>query len=148
MGAALPHWLEGSAAVLCVAGPHAIPVSTALRAGEERLVFALGVGRATLAKLRKDPGAALCLMAEGVAFTAHGRAEVIREPMEVGPLAALELRVEHVQDHLADTCRTTSPTGAPRCWPPRRGAGVRREPPRPTAASGSSSPPWPRSGRR
>ena len=102
MGAALPHWLEGSAAVLCVAGPHAIPVSTALRAGEERLVFALGVGRATLAKLRKDPGAALCLMAEGVAFTAYGRAEVIREPMEVGPLAALELRVEHVQDHLAD----------------------------------------------
>jgi hypothetical protein len=102
MSASLPHWPEGSAAVLCVTGPHAIPVSTALRAGEQRLVFALGGSRATLATLRESPSAALCLMAEGVAFTAHGRTEVIREPMEVGPLAALELRVEHVQDHLAD----------------------------------------------
>lgn len=88
--------------MLCVAGPHAIPLSTALRAGEQRLVFALGGRRATLTRLREDPRAALCLMAEGVAFTAHGHAEVLREPMEVGPLAALELRVEQVQDHLAD----------------------------------------------
>lgn len=98
----LPHWPEGSAGVLCVVGPHAIPVSTAVRAADDRLLFALGGRRGTLTRLREDPGAALCLMAEGVAFTAHGRAEVLREPMEVGPLAALELRVEHVQDHLAD----------------------------------------------
>jgi hypothetical protein len=41
-------------------------------------------------------------MCEGAAFTAHGRAEVVREPMEVGPLAAVALTVARVQDHLAD----------------------------------------------
>ena len=35
----LPHWEQGTPAVLCVAGPHAIPVSTAVR--DEVLV---GVG--------------------------------------------------------------------------------------------------------
>ena len=98
----LPHWAEGSAAVLAVGGPHAIPISTALRAADDRILFALGARRRTLELLRDDPRAALCLMAEGAAFTAHGRATVIREPLEAVPLAALELRVETVQDHLAD----------------------------------------------
>jgi len=74
--AQLPHWPPGTAAVLCVAGPHAIPVSTAIRAGDDRLVFALGRRRDALARLREE--------------------------LERIPLAALELRVERVQDHLAD----------------------------------------------
>jgi len=100
--AQLPHWPPGTAAVLCVAGPHAIPVSTAIRAGDDRLVFALGRRRDALARLREDPRAALCMLAEGLAFTAHGEISVLREELERIPLAALELRVERVQDHLAD----------------------------------------------
>ena len=102
MTPSLPHWPEGSAGVLCACGPHAIPVSTAVRAGERRLLFALGGRRDALARLREYPRAAFCLMSEGVAFTARGRAAVVREPMEAGPMVAVALEVEHVQDHLAD----------------------------------------------
>ena len=126
----LPHWPAGSAAVLCVAGPHPIPVSTAVRAGDDRLVFALGGRREALARLREDPTAALCLMAEGVAFTAHGHAAPVREPMEVGPMVAVELRVERVQDHLADG-RTEMMGPPPWRWREQRAAeldrGVREE---------------------
>ena len=88
--AQLPHWPPGTAAVLCVAGPHAIPVSTAIRAGDDRLVFALGRRRDALARLREDPRAALCMLAEGLAFTAHGEISVLREELERIPLAALD----------------------------------------------------------
>lgn len=101
-GKALPQWPEGTAAVLCVAGPHAIPISTAVRAADDRLLFALGRRRATLARLREQPRAALCVLAEGLAFTAHGEVSVLREQLEPIPVAALELRVDRVQDHLAD----------------------------------------------
>ena len=40
----LPHWEQGTPGVLCVAGPHAIPISTAVRGSDSRLVFALGDG--------------------------------------------------------------------------------------------------------
>ena len=71
----LPSWPPGTAAVLCVAGPHAIPVSTAIRAGDRRVLLALGGRRETLRRLRdEDPAAALCVMAEGLAFTAKGQA--------------------------------------------------------------------------
>src|SRR5205085_9645901 len=100
----LPEWPRGTPAVLCAAGPHAIPVSTAQRAGEERIVFALGHGRDTLAILREDPRAALCVLAEGAAFTAYGRVQVLREELAAAEhVAALELEVEHVKDHLADS---------------------------------------------
>ncbi len=98
----LPHWPEGTAAVLCTAGPHAIPVSTPTRVDGGRLLFALGPRREALRLLRDDARAALCVMAPGVAFTAHGRVTVLREEMEDVPITALELRVERVQDHLAD----------------------------------------------
>jgi len=99
----LPHWEQGAAAVLCVAGPHAIPVSTAVRSADDRIVLALGGGRETLARLRAEPAAALCLLAEGLAFTAHCEARVVREELECAPgVAAVELRVDRVQDHLAD----------------------------------------------
>jgi Pyridoxamine 5'-phosphate oxidase len=99
----LPHCEPGTPAVLSVSGPHAIPVSTAARASGDRIVFALARRRDTLARLREDPRAALCLMGEGIAFTAVGAVQVVREELGASPhVAALELRVTHVQDHLAD----------------------------------------------
>jgi hypothetical protein len=99
----LPDWERGTPGILCVAGPRAIPISTAVRAGDERLLFALARGRETLATLRADPRAAFCVLGAGVAFTAHGEVSVVREELESAPtVAGLELRVERVQDHLAD----------------------------------------------
>lgn len=112
---ALPEWRPGTPGVLCVAGPHAIPVSTAVRGGELRVLLALGQGRETLARLREDARAAFCLLAEGLAFTAYGLAAVIREQLEAAPVAAVELRVDRVQDHLADG-RTLMLDGARWRW--------------------------------
>ena len=100
----LPSWPPGTAAVLCVAGPHAIPVSTAIRAGDRRVLLALGGRRETLRRLRdEDPAAALCVMAEGLAFTAKGDARVIQEGVEAAPaLVVVELAVTELVDHLAD----------------------------------------------
>jgi hypothetical protein len=89
--------------VLCVAGPHAIPVSTYVRADNGRILVALGGRRETLARLREDPRAAFCVLGNGVAFTAHCAAAVVRESLAAAPAnVAVELRVERVQDHLAD----------------------------------------------
>ena len=99
----LPHWEPGTPAVLCVHGPHAIPVSTAHRADPMRIVFALARRRDSLARLREHPAVALCVLGEGVAFTAEGEAAVLREELGASPhVAAIELRVTRVQDHLAD----------------------------------------------
>ena len=112
----LPEWPRGTPGVLCTNGPHAIPVSTAVRAGERRVVLGLGRGRETLAILRDDPRAALCLLGPGAAFTAYGSARVIREELESAPqVAAVELGVEDVQDHLADS-RTEVLDGARWRW--------------------------------
>ena len=88
--------------MLVVAGSHAIPVSTATRAGDRRLLFALGRRRETLVRLREDPTATLCVLAEGVAFSAYGEASVLREQLESVPVVAVELRVARIQDHLSD----------------------------------------------
>lgn len=113
---ALPHWDPGTPAILCVAGPHAIPVSTAVRDGDDRLLFALGRTRDTLQCLRDDSRAAFCLLGEGVAFTAHGYASVVAEQLEASErVVAVELRVERVQDHLADG-RTEMLDGARWRW--------------------------------
>ncbi len=104
----LPEWEEGTAGVLCAAGPHPIPVSTAVRAGDDRLLFALAPGRETLARLREDPRAAFLLMAEGLAFTAHGVVSILREEMKAGTVG-LELRVDRVQDHLDERTELLSP---------------------------------------
>jgi hypothetical protein len=111
----LPEWEPGTPAVLVAGGPHAIPVSTAVRRDDRRVVFALGQGRAMLATLRKDPSAALCVLGAGVAFTAYGRAAVVRESLDAAPVAAVELRVDRVQDHLADG-RTQMLDGARYEW--------------------------------
>ena len=116
----LPEWERGTPAVLCASGPHAIPVSTAVRAGNDRLVFALAASRETLTRLRGDPRAAFCLLGEHVAFTAYGQAGVVREELEAAPsVAAVELRVERVQDHLADG-RTVMLDGARWEWADER----------------------------
>jgi hypothetical protein len=111
----LPEWEPGTPAVLIVAGPHAIPVSTSLRRAEARVVFALGRRRETLERLRADPAAALCVLGRGVAFTAYGEAVVLREELDAAPVAAVELRVDRVQDHLADG-RTEMLEGARYDW--------------------------------
>jgi hypothetical protein len=113
---ALPHWERGTPAILCVAGPHPIPVSTSVRAGDERVLLALGRERETLERLRDDSRAALCLLGKGVAFTAHGYASVIAERLAASDrVVAVELRVERVQDHLADG-RTAIVDGARWRW--------------------------------
>jgi hypothetical protein len=112
----LPRWKRGTPAVLCVAGPHPIPITAFLRAADDRVLLALGRRRETLRRLREDPGAALLLMGEGLAFTAHGRARVVAEQLDAADtVVAVELQVERVQDHLADG-RTEMVDGARWRW--------------------------------
>jgi hypothetical protein len=112
----LPRWERGTPAVLCVAGPHPIPITAYLRAGDDRLLLALGRKRDTLRRLRDDPSVALLLMGEGLAFTAHGQARVIAERLDAtDTVVAVELRVERVQNHLADG-RTEMLDGARWRW--------------------------------
>ena len=99
----LPEWPPGTVAILSTGAgdPHAIPVSTAVRAGPRAILFALSLRRESLARLRDDPSCALTLLAAGdVAVTALGRASVVQEPMTVSDrVAALRLDVERIQDH-------------------------------------------------
>jgi hypothetical protein len=112
----LPEWERGTPAVLCVAGPHPIPISAFLRAGDDRLLVALGRRRETLRRLREDSAVALLVMGPGLAFTAHGRARVIAEELAAADtVVAVELLVERVQDHLADG-RTEMLDGARWRW--------------------------------
>jgi hypothetical protein len=112
----LPRWERGTPAILCVAGPHPIPVTTTIRAGDRRVLLALGRDRETLRRLREDPRVSLCLLGAGMAFTAHGHAQVIAEQLEASDrVVAVELRVERVQDHLADG-RTEMLDGARWRW--------------------------------
>lgn len=121
----LPSWPEGTPAVLSVAGPRLIPVSTAVRAGDARILFALGGRRETLARLRRDATCALCVIADGVAFTAEGSAAVLLEEMRSNAgVAALELHAERLHDHLADG-RTEIIAGARWRW--REGADAERD---------------------
>jgi hypothetical protein len=99
----LPDWTPGTPGVLCPVGPHPIPVSTAVRAGDRRVLMALGRRREALRRLREDPAAAFCLLGEGAAFTAFGRATVVAEELEAADtVVAVALEVERIQDHLAD----------------------------------------------
>jgi hypothetical protein len=112
----LPEWERGTPAVLCVAGPHPIPITAYLRAGDDRVLLALGRRRETLRRLREDPSVALLLMGAGLAFTAHGRARVIAEELgSTDTVVAVELHVDRVQNHLADE-RTEMLDGARWRW--------------------------------
>jgi hypothetical protein len=99
----LPEWDAGTVAILSTGAgePHAIPVSTAVRAGPRRVLIALALRRESLARLREDPRCALTLMAGGdVACTALARATILREPMTVSDrVAAVALDVDAIQDH-------------------------------------------------
>jgi hypothetical protein len=95
-------WDDGTVAVLSTGGgpPHAIPVSTCVRAGPAAVLLALALRRESLARLRADPAVALTLMAAGVACTALGRAQVVREPMAISDrVAAVLIEVDEIQDH-------------------------------------------------
>jgi hypothetical protein len=99
----LPTWPPGTPAILVVSGLHAIPVSSYVRRGDDRVLLAVGSRRETLARLRADSAAAFCVIAKGAAFTAYCGAAIARESMTTAPgNTAVELHVEHVQDHLAD----------------------------------------------
>jgi hypothetical protein len=123
----LPRWERGTPGVLCAAGPHPIPVSTAVRVGDDRVLLALGSARETLARLREDPRAALCILGREVAFTAYGRASVRSEELQASAdVVAVEIRVESIQDHLADS-RTEMLDGARWRWREDRFAAAERE---------------------
>ena len=111
----LPDWPAGTVLVLATAGsgggPHAIPVSAAVRAGDRRVLLGLATGRESLARLRADPRVALSVLAAGdVAVTAHGRARVLDEELVAG-VAAVEVAVELVQDHNRPTFLIESGVG-------------------------------------
>jgi Pyridoxamine 5'-phosphate oxidase len=93
-------WPAGTVAILATAGPHAIPVSTAMRAGPDAVLLALGPGRGSLARLREDPRCALAIVAEGIAVTLRGRATVVGE---AAGTVAVRLEVEAVDDHAQPT---------------------------------------------
>ena len=101
--AALPDWTPGTVAVLSTGAgaPHAIPVSTGVRAGDRRVVLALARRRESLARLRQDPRCALTILAGGdVAVTAQGTARVIADPLSISDrVAAVALDVDRIQDH-------------------------------------------------
>jgi hypothetical protein len=50
----LPHWPDGTVAVLTTRPGHAIPVSLVRRAGDRRLAVGLAARRASLRNLRQD----------------------------------------------------------------------------------------------
>jgi hypothetical protein len=102
---ALPRWPPGTVLVLATQGdgPHAIPVSAAVRSGDDGVVLALAASRGSLARLRADPRVALLVLAAGdVAVTLHGRAEVIDEALVDG-VVAVRIGVEAVADHRRPT---------------------------------------------
>src|SRR3954463_656456 len=98
----LPDWEPGTVCVLSTGGgaPHAIPVSTAVRAGERRVLLALAARRESLARLRADPRCALTIVAADVAVTAHATATVVAEGLDVASdVAAVALDVHAIDDH-------------------------------------------------
>lgn len=81
--------------------PHAIPVSTGVRAGPRLVLIALALRRDSLRRLREEPRAALTILSAGdVAVTAHAQTRIVEDPMAVSDrVAAVALHVDRVQDH-------------------------------------------------
>jgi hypothetical protein len=100
----LPDWPDGTVATLSTGAgePHAIPVSTIVRAGDRALLFVLARRRESLARLREDPRCALTILAAGVACTAIGRATMLDAEISER-VVAVRLDVERVQDHSQPT---------------------------------------------
>ena len=103
----LPQWPPGTVCILATGGdgPHAIPVSTAVRLPGKRIVLALGARRGSLQRLREDPQVALTVLAAGdVAFTAHGTAQVIVDPLPgLEGVVGVEISVDRVSSHKRPT---------------------------------------------
>jgi oxalate decarboxylase len=99
----LPEWPEGTIGVLSTLDPepHAIPVSTPVRAGDNRVMFALRRDRGSLARMLAHPRVALFIAdGDNQAFTARGRARLVTESMAESPgFAAVALDVEEIDDH-------------------------------------------------
>ena len=99
----LPTWPGRTVGVLATVGdgPHAIPVSAPVRAGDRQILLSLHRTRGSLERLRRRPRVALLVLAEGdVAFTARGRAAIVEEPMSGAPdYAAVRIAVDAVDDH-------------------------------------------------
>lgn len=101
----LPQWPDGTVAILTTSGewPHAIPVSTALRAGPDRILLALAAGRGSLARLLEQPRVALAILSAGdVAVTAYGTARVLDRNLADG-VVAVEIAVDQVRSHRRPT---------------------------------------------
>jgi hypothetical protein len=102
-GFSLPTWPGRTIAVLTTMGdgPHAIPVSAPVRAGDREIRLSLHRTRGSLERLRQRPPVALLVLAEGdVAFTARGHASIVEEPMAGAPdYAAVRIEVDAVDDH-------------------------------------------------
>jgi len=95
----IPDWPPGTVAILTTLGedgPHAIPVSTAIRAGDAEVLLALGPSRGSLARLKADPRCALAIVAAGTAVTLRGRAT---SAGEAAGTVAVRIAVEAVDDH-------------------------------------------------
>jgi hypothetical protein len=84
----LPEWPTKTIAVLATVdhGPHAIPVSAPLRAGNRRILFSLHRSRGSLARLCGCARVALTILAEGdLAFTARGCARIVEGSLAPAP---------------------------------------------------------------
>jgi flavin reductase (DIM6/NTAB) family NADH-FMN oxidoreductase RutF len=96
---ALPEWEDGTVAILSTGAgaPHAIPVSTCVRAGPRTVLLALARRRESLQRLRSDPRCALAIVAGGFAVTAHATATILDDLNDA--VVAVRLDVEEIQDH-------------------------------------------------
>ena len=97
----VPEWPPGTVTILSTAGngPHAIPVSAAIRAGPQRILIGLAATRGSLTRLRADPRVSLTIVSDGVAVTAYGHARVRDDARLVDGVVAVEIEVGRVQDH-------------------------------------------------
>ena len=101
----LPAWPPGTVTILATAGepPHVIPVSAAVRAGADRVLIGLAETRGSLERLRADPRVSLAIVCESVAVTAYGRARLLEDAVVTAGVVAVEIEVEHVEDHARPT---------------------------------------------
>src|SRR6476659_7381166 len=98
----LPEWPARTIAILSTLddGPHAIPISAPVRAGQDTILFSLRRDRDSVARIRTCPRVAVTILAEGdVAFTARGRAQLLEDLLTQPNYVAIELDVDAVDDH-------------------------------------------------
>jgi hypothetical protein len=100
---ALPHWPEGSVAVLSTMNGslHAIPVVTVLRVGDRKILIALARSRGSVLRIHQHAVVAITLLIEGNhAFTARGRARIVQDTMDgAKEFSAIAIDVAEIEDH-------------------------------------------------